>query len=92
MSPQGINDRIALGGPRVMASYFLRYYDLHYKLWVPGLDDYNHLWAEPFLAELLFNHSGLEFTPLIVRTPELFNYTEQMEVPNPPVYVGDDAT
>ena len=92
-SRQGINDRVALGGGRVMASYFLRYYGLHDKLWVPGLDDYNHLWAEPDLAALLFNHTnGREHDVWVLRTPQLFNYSEQLEVPIPTVYVGDDAT
>ena len=86
---QGINDRIALGGARAMSTYFLRYYGLHYKLWERGLGDYNHLWAEPFLAATVLNHTG-RYNISVLREPLVLNYTEQPEIPRLAVYVGGD--
>jgi hypothetical protein len=84
---QGINDRLALGGWRAMSSYLLRYYDLHAQLWQTGHDDYNHLWAEPFLNSTLRDGG---YT--VLREPAVLNYTEFEEIHKPGVYLGDDAT
>ena len=40
-----------------MSSYFFRWYDLRKRLWEPGHEDMNHLWAEPFLNFTLRNNS-----------------------------------
>ena len=84
---QGINDRVALGGWRAMSTYFLRFYGLHAALWESGREDYNHVWAEPFL-----NTTIREANMTLVREPALFNYSEFDEVPRKTQYLGDDVT
>lgn len=88
---QGINDRLALGGWNGMATYMFRWYDLRARLWETGYDDYNHLWAEPFLNFTLRNNS-LSVIRLVDSEHQVLNYTEFDEIPKPQSYVGDDAT
>ena len=89
---QGINDRIALGGWRGMSTYMLRYYELHYRLWEPNRPDYNHLWAETFLATTLNATTATGPNVTVLRGPDVFNYTEFLEVPPKGVYMGGDMT
>lgn len=70
-----------------MSDYFFRWYDMRRRLWERGWDDYNHLWAEPFLNMTLRDkHYN------VVREPQVLNYTEFDEIPKPRTYIGDDAT
>ena len=39
-----------------MTAYMLRWYALRAQLWERGREDYNHLWAEPFLNTTLTLH------------------------------------
>lgn len=70
-----------------MSDYFFRWYDMRRRLWETGWEDYNHLWAEPFLN---FTLRSKGYT--VVREPQVLNYTEFNEIPKPRTYVGDDAT
>lgn len=83
---QGVNDRIAVGGWRAMATYFLRYHGLHAALWEPDREDYNHVWAEPFL-----NTTLRDGNVTLLRSPALLNYSEFDEIPKPGMYFGDDV-